>query len=959
MGKTLRVCMAMGGGVSLGSFSGSALTEALKLLILNGQDADGNAYDKVIVDGMSGASAGAIALTIMLRCLIDYKSMVHLLGENATEDLLIEELAKDYFNNNKAKLLAHKNSSELIALQLAQKIQYKIWVDEVDSVSLYGSKVKKDYKQDPNKSFSLLDREHLETLAKKYLINAGEIDLNNKVLLDSKRVIFACSLTNLLPIQIDDLSKKSNKLQKNVLKSTGSDNHTELRVVDFVFDKTDSIKTDDRWLRFCPKPNAEDPTNFNITSEEAWATISASALACGAFPIAFEPVLLKRFQKEFGGTRKGTSWPKSFMEIQKEIQRFEDTHPEKTLNQNAFFGESDNNKLDYKSFNFPYIDGGTFNNEPIREAFKIGSFQDFGTDRINEERLVLFVDPIVRKEHYRSFKVESFSPVRNSKNTTLFKSEINKLTGNVSNILGVLLDQGSIKEEHKIIDTRENFLLRNTIFNYLDSNKNMSQNLTVEIINTAFNKVSQNLNKNVISIGTRDPIVYFLEQIRKSCRDQKKYNLYCMNIPHKKLYELKKGIDNGVITKIKGVYSLLELNKIEDQNAFAQAVFKVITDFSLNTDGKSEKNYKAAIMPVNTELNIIELPGGEIEAFGGFASLKARQYSFEFAKLSTLLSLKEKNGFRSIKNNEGKYEGKPFIAGKQLNGLKNTIYEKIDKVHFFDENSTYSKDLDTNLFSPSIQRIKGLLFKNKYISFLIMKVPFVASALFGGLGMSLYSAWSSLVKNFPWGASGLIKELVQKGIDEVNYIPLEPVTLSIVSDSKLSKNFYVKCIGENKPKKYKVLEHPFNSFGNKKRYQYFFKVSLAENIKDEKVLPDGVTTKLDSLKVDSGMVKEMFLTLSNKVKVPTNIDGNLNPTKKRLAIQKNYERIVESLRINNQDLPSVRAAINDPFSLLHYSFKNINFHVNPVIEIDMQQFEKGWYFKEQTESLDKKMLNGN
>lgn len=74
--KQLKVCLAMGGGVSLGSYSGAALTEALKLLVLYGQDYEGNSYESVEVDGMSGASAGSIALAIMMRCLIDYKTLL-------------------------------------------------------------------------------------------------------------------------------------------------------------------------------------------------------------------------------------------------------------------------------------------------------------------------------------------------------------------------------------------------------------------------------------------------------------------------------------------------------------------------------------------------------------------------------------------------------------------------------------------------------------------------------------------------------------------------------------------------------------------------------------------------------------------------------------------------------------------------------------------------------------------
>ena len=183
MGKKLKVCLAMGGGVSLGSFSGSALTEALKLLIIYGKDCDDQPYDEIVVDGMSGASAGAIALTLMLRCLIDYKSMLSLAGDHVTEGSLIKELAEEYFGNDVQKLESCKQQKSLIALQLAQKIQYKIWVEEVDSINLYKKKTNKEYVANPNNSFSLLDRGHLEGLAKKYLINDSNIDVTNRVCL--------------------------------------------------------------------------------------------------------------------------------------------------------------------------------------------------------------------------------------------------------------------------------------------------------------------------------------------------------------------------------------------------------------------------------------------------------------------------------------------------------------------------------------------------------------------------------------------------------------------------------------------------------------------------------------------------------------------------------------------------------------------------------------------------------
>ena len=50
MGKTLRLGFALGGGVSLGSFCGAALSEVIKLAVLYGKDRNGQKYERVEVD---------------------------------------------------------------------------------------------------------------------------------------------------------------------------------------------------------------------------------------------------------------------------------------------------------------------------------------------------------------------------------------------------------------------------------------------------------------------------------------------------------------------------------------------------------------------------------------------------------------------------------------------------------------------------------------------------------------------------------------------------------------------------------------------------------------------------------------------------------------------------------------------------------------------------------------------
>ena len=93
----------MGGGVSLGSFCGSSMTETVKLLILFG------GYKKVEIDAFSGASAGSLSLAIMIRylaCLPQemvkaaVKAMLDGLKIEGTEfkvnDEVLFQAAKDY-----------------------------------------------------------------------------------------------------------------------------------------------------------------------------------------------------------------------------------------------------------------------------------------------------------------------------------------------------------------------------------------------------------------------------------------------------------------------------------------------------------------------------------------------------------------------------------------------------------------------------------------------------------------------------------------------------------------------------------------------------------------------------------------------------------------------------------------------------------------------------------------------
>ncbi len=985
-GKTLRICLAMGGGVSLGSFSGSALTEALKLLIIHGKDEDGHSYENVFVDGMSGASAGAIALTIMLRCLIDYKSMLFkwddLKSGESDEDLallnrenrLVGELIKTYFNNESEKFnaLSHSKKEALKALELAQKIQEIIWVKSVDALKLYGNKIKSDYKHMSDDSFGLLERKHMEGLIEEYLMR-GTPNLDNLQVLDRERVLFACSLTNILPMPINLNREDLNQLQRNVINSTGVFNHAEIRVIDFVFDTDVEQRkpSDKRWLKFSPTNNSASRTHFNLAENEAWATISASALACGAFPIAFPPVLLERYQEEYNlglanertikswmstnvkrsiyknkqGEDVISEWPSPFLDIQKQLVN---------KNQNSFFKDKDNDVLDYTSFNFPYVDGGTFNNEPIKEAFRISSFQDYKrVDIENSERLVLFVDPIVRKEQFPNFKVSSFSPISGTKKIK-DTTEIDKLIGSVGSLVGLLKNQGRIKEDDKIRDTKENLALKEVIFSYLDDNDDIMLNVNVCL--NAFSKIRTKLNEDIISIGTRNPIIYFIEELRKTCDGE--WNGESFGTLDSKADLIESNImEMGNNITLDDIYRLFKItNKPKSINLFAATVFKVIVEVSLNTAGKNPRAIKAAILPMDKNQNIIDLPGTEIEAFAGFASEKSKNYSFQYGRLATLKALSAKEGFRDPQKRGGAYL-KDNTFG-DLDRITAVLEQNIRDTKFFSSDNDYSEDLKKGLFTPSIARIKSMLPKALKAAW---KVPLSVASSF----IAIVGTFLGLFKNVT-GKSFSIKSilfgLANDMADEVNYTFNESLIISVIGRN-FKKPWYRYLSKPNRIKVHAVLKNGSKikiKASRKKKNEIKFHLYLIEDTKKVLKSKDGF---MRTFSANGDSTLKLFT--EHKISLP----GTRKPENATLdpflddawsdALRTNYPEEVVGLKIEGlkQEISITPAEINDNGKSLFFSLKDLNIHVNPMLEYDMNDPDFGWYFKENTRAFHKELLD--
>jgi predicted acylesterase/phospholipase RssA len=475
MSTTLRLGLAMGGGVSLGTFSGVALTQALKLLLVRGTDRRGEPYGKLEVDIFSGASAGSMALSLMLRGLVDPDPG----REAAAEDRLVREFGPEFVQ------LEPEVKKALVVAQILQDVQEEVWVREVNLSRLLAKEavggvpahnpnaLKLPWARRPagrqdgvpaaqyrlRHAAGLLDRGAVEALARRYLAFPGAVDLSRRQIL-AQRVLVACSLANLTPI-LADATREYPVGELGVLglsDGLASRVHREVRVFDLHFEPveaqalTDSNGFPRRWCRYHagPKVVDEDGTGVGIGSlfeHRVWAKMAATSLASGAYPLVFEPVPLERRSYEYGSTEGGDAslWP--------EALRGEDRHV------------------------FTYVDGGTFLNEPVREAFRLASYIDAQNPEEDFERLILFVDPhVVVPEpdlalpHHGEWTAVGSSPLLRwlRSRGPGRKTSLDRLLPLSRTVGQAILNESRVVEADKVFQTRKRFELRHRIREDLD-----------------------------------------------------------------------------------------------------------------------------------------------------------------------------------------------------------------------------------------------------------------------------------------------------------------------------------------------------------------------------------------------------------------------------------------------------------------------------------------------------------
>ena len=292
MSRKLKIAIVMRGGWSLGAFTGGAVWELVRQLHGN---RDGEAFDRCEIDVLAGSGAGALTLAMLLRTLANPE------GFNAAA-----------------------------AVARVGEAQRAAWLEGVDFARLM--------REVRMKRPALLDRHAVDELATE-LLGWPTGQQPHPVLL-ADRVLLDIALLNFNGVPIRAASQP---LLPETVNTTMFHDH---RV--FCFDFSDTVPDAlPHWRRFNGK---------RVRDAEAWHEVAATSVASGAFPIAFEPVVLQRYREEYGAL-----WPQE-------------------LN-------------DRDEFPFTYGDGGPFQREPLREAMRLIALQDAPEPTGSFERVLIYVDP--------------------------------------------------------------------------------------------------------------------------------------------------------------------------------------------------------------------------------------------------------------------------------------------------------------------------------------------------------------------------------------------------------------------------------------------------------------------------------------------------------------------------------------------------------------------------------------
>jgi len=409
--KTLKIGLVMAGGTSMGVFTGVALTESLKQILIFAKNKQGDLFEKIEIDIMTGASAGSVVLALLFRSLINADDICPL----TQKEIQIKLIAQ--YGSPLWESLSEDKKNDLIRLQQAQEIQIEVWTKELEI---------KNFLKDSgelNKSASVLNSSILSEIAQKYMFPPKT--LNKKLL--ANRVLMQFTLSRLAAFRHDGRSKFTNEDKNTPLAKALGDglvtyDHRDSRTFDIHLNGDDKNIINPTWIKVKPHNKAQ---KNSVPDSKFWAQSVSTAIASAAFPFALEPVVLMRNKSEYGA-----EWPDELS--------------------------------DFEEYPFTYIDGGVLNNEPIREAFKLAQIID--SKEVSFERKIIFIDPNV-KEKQGGFNPgihgQFYFPKHKSKFQELeLKNTHQRLGSFIWPMINMYEHQSKVIEGDKILDMKKRFAQR-------------------------------------------------------------------------------------------------------------------------------------------------------------------------------------------------------------------------------------------------------------------------------------------------------------------------------------------------------------------------------------------------------------------------------------------------------------------------------------------------------------------
>lgn len=593
MARELRLGFALGGAVSLGTFTGAAVAQALKLAILRARPKGGTErYDRVVVDVLSGASAGAMSLALLLRALVHQSEG----DRREAERRLLAEFGEsgDFTDDNPRPNTWRRTAA--ISAEVALMLHERVWGNDIHINELAGAlgKVQALY------AGGLLDRRAVDRIARRYLPLPGAASPGTGGVL-GERVLGAMSIANLTPVIADArrVHRHPGTLEAAAADAARSNVRAELRVFDLhLADIDDDACTDPhlhppRWCRYHVGPKRRGVIG-DLRSDAFWERLGATAIASGAVPGAFEPVVLERRAWEYGPNL----WPS-------ELGRY----PETPETGRAPCGSP----TEYPSAKFTYVDGGAFNNEPIREAFRLASYQDGREAGMPFDRRIIFVDTFVGQEEpdyavpiHARFGVHDKAIAR--------LTSIDRLIpGHLPSLVSLLRDEASVVELDKVEAVRNRFQTRDRLRDLLAPE-------TAGILNQdGFDALAAFCRREL----ARDQLGSLLPRAGYRLEDE--------------LLRVRREVkDSRDILGLDEAWSGASPNHREAQGRWSRALLGVVVDILMDLPGKSAE---ASLVPVGPFVRRadggyarVPLPGEGMAGFLGFLARAHRPFEFRVGK---------------------------------------------------------------------------------------------------------------------------------------------------------------------------------------------------------------------------------------------------------------------------------------------------------------------------------------